>query len=133
PSTALGVMLTNILPPTVSFVSSSADQGSCMRTGNVLNCSLGSISNRADARITITVTATNAGFVTNITSVSTSTTDLNLANNASVISTRVNSPPAISSIANQTINEDTSTGPIAFTVSDRETSTGNLILLATSS
>jgi hypothetical protein len=40
----------------------------------------------------------------------------------------VNTPPTISSIAGQTISEDTSTGPISFTVGDAETAAGSLTL-----
>jgi hypothetical protein len=44
-----------------------------------------------------------------------------------------NSAPAISLIGNRVINEDSSTGPIPFTVSDRETTDGSLLLGVTSS
>ncbi len=45
----------------------------------------------------------------------------------------VNDAPAISSIPNATIPAGTSSGPLAFTVSDLETPAGNLTLLASSS
>jgi VCBS repeat-containing protein len=45
----------------------------------------------------------------------------------------VNAPPTISDIVNQTINEDGSTGPIAFTVGDAETAAASLIVGASSS
>jgi probable HAF family extracellular repeat protein len=44
-----------------------------------------------------------------------------------------NLPPTISSIPNQTINEDTSAGPISVTVSDPDNSPGQLLLSASSS
>jgi lysophospholipase L1-like esterase len=44
-----------------------------------------------------------------------------------------NDPPTISAIADQTIYEDTSTGPISFTIGDSETPVNNLSLSATSS
>jgi hypothetical protein len=44
-----------------------------------------------------------------------------------------NTPPTISDIANQTINEDSTTGPIAFTVGDAETSAAGLVVSASSS
>lgn len=43
-----------------------------------------------------------------------------------------NTAPTISSIANRTITEDTSTGPIAFTIGDAQTAAGNLTLSAAS-
>ena len=45
----------------------------------------------------------------------------------------VNDPPVISAIADQTIAEDTGTGPIAFTVSDPDTPLGSLMITAVSS
>ncbi len=45
----------------------------------------------------------------------------------------VNTPPRLSSIANQTIAEDASTGPISFTVQDSETAAASLVVTAASS
>jgi uncharacterized repeat protein (TIGR01451 family) len=45
----------------------------------------------------------------------------------------VNDAPTISDIANRTINQDTSTGSIAFTVGDAETAAASLAVTATSS
>ncbi len=44
----------------------------------------------------------------------------------------VNNPPTISAVANQTINEDTSTGPLTFVIGDAETPPQNLSVSATS-
>src|SRR5690349_8136562 len=44
-----------------------------------------------------------------------------------------NTPPSLSNIANQTIHENTSTGPIGFTAVDAETVADNLTLTADSS
>jgi sugar lactone lactonase YvrE len=57
--------------------------------------------------------------------VSTETVTIDLSN--------VNEPPTISSIASQVILEDTSTGAIAFTISDWETAPDALVLTAFSS
>ncbi len=43
-----------------------------------------------------------------------------------------NTAPSISTITNRTINEDTSSGPIAFTIGDVETPAGSLTVIATS-
>lgn len=50
-----------------------------------------------------------------------------------VIGSSINNPPQITSLANQSIPEDTTVGPLAFTVSDPETSTAALIITAASS
>jgi outer membrane lipoprotein-sorting protein len=47
--------------------------------------------------------------------------------------TGLSSPPTISAIANQTINEDSNTGALAFTVGDAETSPGSLQVSGSSS
>lgn len=44
-----------------------------------------------------------------------------------------NTAPVISSIANKTINEDTASGALSFTVSDKETAAGSLTVTASSS
>ncbi|NTV32501.1 MAG: hypothetical protein HGA50_04335, partial [Deltaproteobacteria bacterium] len=43
-----------------------------------------------------------------------------------------NSPPTISDISDQTINEDSNTGSLAFTVGDTETAPANLMVVASS-
>ena len=45
----------------------------------------------------------------------------------------VDGPPTLSVIADQAIDQDTSTAPIAFNVDDRETAAGNLDITMTSS
>ena len=47
--------------------------------------------------------------------------------------TAVNDAPTISNIADRTVNEDTPTGAVAFTVGDAETAAGSLTLTGTSS
>ncbi len=44
-----------------------------------------------------------------------------------------NTPPTITAIANQTVNEDTTLGPLAFTLNDAETALGQLQLFLSSS
>jgi hypothetical protein len=47
--------------------------------------------------------------------------------------TAVNDPPTISNVADQTLNQDTGTGPLAFTVGDLETAAASLTVSGTSS
>ena len=46
--------------------------------------------------------------------------------------TAVNDAPTISSVGAQTVNEDTATAPISFTVGDAETAAGSLTVSGTS-
>ncbi len=77
-----------------------------------------------------TVTITPAGGLTGTSTITLTVSDGALSTNDSFVLTVIpsNSPPVISSIANQTIDEDTNTGPIAFTIGDAETGAGSLVL-----
>jgi hypothetical protein len=52
---------------------------------------------------------------------------------ANVTVAAVNTAPAITDVVDQTINEDTAAGPLAFTVGDAETAAGSLTVSGTSS
>lgn len=45
----------------------------------------------------------------------------------------LNTKPTITTVANKTVTEDTSTGNLSFTVGDKETAAGSLVVTATSS
>jgi hypothetical protein len=87
----------------------------------------------AVAHFTVIVSPYTAGTLTNQVSVGAFELDLNPANNSSKITTRANAPPTISSIANQTGNEDSTIGPISFTIGDSTTPVNNLAVSASSS
>ena len=89
PATATSVMLTNTLPPGVTFQSVSSTAGSCVNAGNLVTCSLGSLVNGAFAIVTITTTATTTGNIGEISTVLGATPDLNLDNNFYEIKTAV--------------------------------------------
>src|SRR5207253_5968943 len=131
--TISGALLTNTLPATVNFASATPSQGSFTRSGNVISCSFGSISPQASASLTITAVPTTSGFLTNVAVVAFAGTDSNPSNNSVTNVTKVNSPPAISAISPQSVNEDVTAGPISFTVGDLETAAGSLNLSASSS
>ncbi len=134
PSAAAGVTLTDTLPSNVTFVSATPSQGICSRSGNVVTCSLGSMGNQAAVAVTIIVTPMAGGVsITNRAAVAASTPDANTANNAATAVTRVNAMPTVSSISNRSIDEDTSTGAIQFTVGDLETPAASLNIALASS
>jgi hypothetical protein len=86
----------------------------------------------ASRTVTVTPAATQSGTATitvtvNDGSASTSTSF------ALTVSATANTPPTITSTANRTINEDTTTGAIGFTVGDVETAAGSLTLSGSSS
>ena len=86
PLAATDVVVTDTLPLTVTFASSSASQGTCSGT-NVIICNLGTINNGDSATVTIVVTATASGTFTNTASVASAVTDPDTGNNSATAST----------------------------------------------
>ena len=90
---ASGVTLTDQLPD-VTFVSATASQGSCTRSGGgksdgLVTCALGTIEPSLSAIVTIVVSPSKAGELTNTASVTASTPDPDTANNTSTATTTV--------------------------------------------
>jgi uncharacterized repeat protein (TIGR01451 family) len=91
PNAATGVVLTNVLPAGVAFISSSASLGACAVNGSVVNCNLGTIGVGSFATVTINVTApAAAGLVTNRVNVASAESDADSADNSVAIATTVN-------------------------------------------
>ncbi len=88
PDAASNVTVTDALPASVAFVSSTPSQGSCSGTSTV-TCALGGIANGANATVTIVVTPGTAGTLNNTATVSATETDSNAANNTVTTSTTV--------------------------------------------
>ncbi|MBV9179776.1 MAG: DUF11 domain-containing protein, partial [Acidobacteria bacterium] len=81
PSGATGVVLTDTLPNGLTFVSSTATQGSCSGTAPI-TCNLGTILSQANAVVTITATPSAPGSYTDSAVVKATTTDLNTSNDS---------------------------------------------------
>jgi Domain of unknown function DUF11/PKD domain/Bacterial Ig-like domain/Bacterial Ig-like domain (group 2) len=86
---ATGVVLTDVLPASLAFLSMSP---SCTHTGSV-TCSLGTLAPAQSTTVTIVATAYTAGQVANSVSVSGAQVDSAPANNAATTLTNVVSPP----------------------------------------
>lgn len=130
PDTAAAVVITNVLPAGLEFV--SATPAASTRNDDVLTFALGSLTNGAITTITIQTLATNAGSWANTASAATATSDLVAANNNQTTYVTVNAPPGISGLGDVTIDENTMTGPLAFTIGDAETAAAALTLTASS-
>jgi len=79
PSSATGVVLTNRLPAGVTYL--GAQGGSCVITGSVVTCSLGTLSPGAATAVNLAVMTMIDGSLTNISSVRSGVMDPNLGNN----------------------------------------------------
>jgi uncharacterized repeat protein (TIGR01451 family) len=93
PDTGTGVTLTDTLPSNVTYVSATSTQGTCTRSGSTVTCSIGTLANGASATVTIVVTPTTAGTITNTASVTCNETDTNSGNNTATATTTVNASP----------------------------------------
>lgn len=112
PAAAAAVTVTDVLPGSVTYVSATPSQGSCSGTTTVA-CNLGTISNGAQATVSLVVRSTSAGTVTNTATVSTASTDSVPGNNSATASTTVTNPaPAIANLSPSTA----SAGGGAFTL-----------------
>jgi uncharacterized repeat protein (TIGR01451 family) len=89
-ATAVGVTLSDSLPPTTGFGSVSSSQGSCARNKTTVNCNLGSIGGGSTVTVTLVVKPTRKGTITNTASVTAQRpSDPNPGNNADSEGTRV--------------------------------------------
>ena len=75
PSDATGVVVTDTLPGSVTFVSATPSQGSCSQAAGVVTCPLGVVPFGATATVTIVVTTTIDGLITDTATVSATTSD----------------------------------------------------------
>ena len=89
PQEATGVKFADTLPNGVNFVSATTTQGSCVQSHGIVSCTLGSLASAFDTHVTILVTPTAAGTITNSMNVSANESDLALANNSATQITTV--------------------------------------------
>jgi uncharacterized repeat protein (TIGR01451 family) len=128
PDNAGGVSLTNTLPSGLSNVSASSSQGSCSIAGNLVVCTLGTITRSNKATVTISGTPSFVGFVTNsVRVVATQPADLSPANNSAALITQVNNPSIIITAAGATLVAE-SFVPHSGGIEPGETVTVNLAL-----
>ena len=91
---ATGVTLTDQLPADTTFISAATTQGSCTRSGGgksngLLTCNVGSINAFASVTVTIVVSPSRAGTLTNTATVTAGTPDPNAGNNSATATTTV--------------------------------------------
>ncbi|TAK94524.1 MAG: DUF11 domain-containing protein, partial [Verrucomicrobia bacterium] len=82
PTNASSVVVTDVLPATVNFVSAVSSQGTCSNNSGIVTCDLGSLTNSGTATITLTVLATATGSLSNYVSLTSSEVE-NLPSNNS--------------------------------------------------
>ncbi|MFN0107511.1 MAG: SBBP repeat-containing protein [Blastocatellia bacterium] len=94
-SPATGVVVSDPLPSGVTFGSATATQGSCSHNAGTVTCNLGNVPVKANAAITLTVTPTAAGAISNTARVQGNEPDNNPNNNQATARTTVSNLPSI--------------------------------------
>src|SRR5437870_4349979 len=95
PSLATGVKVTDDLPSGLAFSSATTSLGTCSINGLKVTCDIGSLPAAGAATITISVTPTGTGNITNTASVTANEPDANTANNTATEVTKVSASPSI--------------------------------------
>ncbi len=100
PALAQNVVVDDPLPAQVTYTSSLTSMGSCTYTAatTTVDCALGDLSVGSTAVITINVTAvtfSSSSYSTNTATVSSSTSDPNLANNTASATSTIQAPTAV--------------------------------------
>lgn len=95
PASATNVMVTDMLPSVVTYLSATTTQGSCSEAGGSVTCPLGTMANAATATITILTIPNQPGMIVNTASVIADQTDPNLANNTATQTETVTAPTTI--------------------------------------
>lgn len=91
PDQATGVTVTDVIPSSFTFNNATPSQGTCNPlVGQTLTCNLGTIANGGNATVTISVTPTQAGIISNTAVVSGNEPDPDPDDNSDTESTTVN-------------------------------------------
>lgn len=89
PAVVSGVVVSNTLPPGVTFVSASSTRGACTNIGRLVTCNLGILTNAAGATITIDIDTIAEGVLTNSAVVTAIEGDSFQGNNSATVETTV--------------------------------------------
>src|SRR4051812_26173799 len=93
PAPASNVVITDVLPASVTFVSAAATQGSCSGTGPV-TCMLANVAGFTTVEIRLIVSPATQGLITNTVTASSSSFDPDLSDNTATVTPMVGQPAA---------------------------------------
>jgi uncharacterized repeat protein (TIGR01451 family) len=99
-STASDVTVSDPLPANTTFVSATASAGSCSQSGGVVTCHLGFLAAAASDTVTLTVTPTQTGNLSDTATIAAAESDPNSSNNSTTVSTTVGTPSADLAVTN---------------------------------
>lgn len=114
PEAASDVAVTDDLPASVTFQSATPSQGTCSGA-NSLTCALGTITAGANATVSVVVTPTMVGTLSNTAQVTTSALDPVSTNNSALQTSLVNADPASGPWADLRVSVSDSPDPVPVT------------------
>jgi uncharacterized repeat protein (TIGR01451 family) len=95
PSAAANVIVSDLLPASLGFVSALPSVGSCTQDGQLITCNFGTVPAAGNATVLITSRAGVEGAITNAVNVSSSEQDLFAGDNTAVVISEAHLYPAI--------------------------------------
>jgi len=116
PDDATGTVLTDTLPSGVTFVSATPSQGTFMHSGNTVTANLGGLALNGTATLTIVITPTAPGSVTNMASVTANESDPTPNDNSVSHMTTVNDAPGFLQFSSATYAVQENGGSVTITV-----------------
>ena len=120
-NTAVAVVVTNRLAPTVAFLSATSSQGASSNVAGIVTSMLGSIDAGGSASIVLTVTPSAAGLITNVANVVTTSNDPDASNNSVSLVSSVVDPFASIVASGSALTSES--GPVNGAVDSGETVT----------
>ena len=99
PDTATGVIVTNVLPAGLTFVSATTSQGTCANAAGTVTCNLGVLNANGVASITLVASATGAGNLSNTAVVISNAREVNAADNSATTVAKVVVRPTVNGLA----------------------------------
>ncbi|QDV25671.1 Large cysteine-rich periplasmic protein omcB precursor [Aureliella helgolandensis] len=108
PSSATNVVMSDVLPAGMTFVSGTSTLGTVTNSGNTVTGTIGTLASGASATITLTasINATATGTLTNTATVTGTETDTNTSNNSASQTTAVAVPKSISGVVYVDMNRN---------------------------
>jgi uncharacterized repeat protein (TIGR01451 family) len=104
PSSATNVVVTAMLPDSVTISSAESTAGACVVEGGVITCAIGDLPTNAPGVITIVGSPLGSGAAVATAAITSGTTDPVLANNSAIASVQAMVPPKLQ-VSRPTLNE----------------------------
>ncbi|MCC7201160.1 MAG: DUF11 domain-containing protein [Nitrospirae bacterium] len=117
PNTAYNVVLSDYLPPGVTFVSANSTSGSCTPSGSTVTCNISSIPNGGTVTVTVVVIPSEGGSLGSSASVTSTTHDPVTSNNNKSVTTGVIAVSDLSITKTDAPDPVSISGTLAYTLS----------------